>query len=142
MNTFKKITLILFTFTFLFSCGHRKNAKHLVELLETETGTEYSISKLHTATAGYVVLKNDSTGEYIAYNVNKIDRETMNTLAAYEGVLDANDVVGNLDRVSTYVQSGYYVDVYDYYYEEVHDYYCDCYITVERSVWVLSLIHI
>jgi len=107
-----------------------------VELLESETGQDYSIAKLHTREDGYAVLRNKSTGEYIAYNVDKMDRDVMTSLSDFQAVLGSRDVISGLDQVNTWVESGYSRDIYEYYDVEVYDSFCDCYYWEERSYWV------
>ena len=58
----------------MISCGSGSNreAKNFVKDLEELTGDDYSVIKSSTQTAGYIVIKNEKTGEYLAYNLSLI----------------------------------------------------------------------
>ena len=103
----------------------RKAAKDFESFLSSQTGHSYKIAKLYTLVDGSVVLKDKTTGEYVAYNVGKYNKDTMTTLNDYLSVANSpGDVVHNLSSYDqTYEQStwheGYWasesVDVYDDY---------------------------
>ncbi|MDA8792426.1 hypothetical protein N9N67_04225, partial [Bacteriovoracaceae bacterium] len=117
---------------FLFiSCGHRKDAKHLLKLLEAETGQDHSIAKLWTETGEYVVYENEVTGEYSAYNLEKLDRDLMVAYADFSSIaIEGTDIVRNLEKFTEWVESGYWESVYEteYYYYEYWDDWCECWV--------------
>ncbi len=91
----------------LSACGYAR-AKKFEKLLEKDSGQNFSIQKLDTETEGYVVFKNDTTGEYVAYNLAKFDRKNMKSLSSYLSVATgANDVVHNLAEKRVWQESGY-----------------------------------
>jgi hypothetical protein len=108
----------------LVGCSKQRIAtKSFEQFLTSQTGHDYSIAKLFTLIDGSVVLKDKTTGEYVAYNVNKYNSATMTSLNDYLSVASApSDVVHNLQSydVSTTTQTwnpgywyNYTVDVYD-----------------------------
>ncbi len=137
----QKILILALMFVITVACGHKKDAKTFEKALEAQTGHQWSIVKLQTETGKYVVYKDETTGLYSAYNMDKWDRKKMKTTdeffaSATKGV----DFVMNLQKVDEYIEDGYYQDVYEYYtyYDEYYDEECDCYYTEEytESVWV------
>ncbi|MCB0349788.1 MAG: hypothetical protein KDD38_01310 [Bdellovibrionales bacterium] len=110
----------------------KKQARAFEALLEDQTGHPYKITKAKTKIDGYSVFQDQVTGEYIAYNVSKFDKKTMTTIDQYLAVaVDGVDIVRNLNEQSTWVETGYWNDVYDTvtYYEDVWDEYCECWTT-------------
>jgi hypothetical protein len=66
-------------------------------MLEQSTGQSFSIEKTYTESGKYVVYKNESTGNYIAYNLWKYNSETMTSLDQYlANAAFGADIVGNL----------------------------------------------
>lgn len=140
-----KNLLLMFTLTCLFiACGHKKNAKDFMGVLEAETGNDYSIAKLHTAVGKYVVFKNNTTGKYEAYNLSKWDRKEDHSYQDFldNGAVKGVDMVFNLDKQTELVSDGYWADEYEtvYEYYEYHDEDCDCWVEGydTRQVWVGS----
>jgi uncharacterized lipoprotein YehR (DUF1307 family) len=122
------LVLVLFLFT-LMSCGHRRDAKTFEKALEAATGQGYQIAKLWSENGKYVVYKNESTGEYVAYNMDKWDRKTMTSFDQFTaGAVEGVDVVRNLARNKEWVESGYWKDDYDTVteYYEYYDEDCEC----------------
>lgn len=137
----QKIFVLAFMFVITVACGHKKDAKTFEEALEAQTGHSWSIVKLQTETGKYVVYKDDVTGLYSAYNMDKWDRKTMKTTDDFfANATQGVDFIMNLDKVDEWIESGYYQDIYEYYtyYEEYYDEECDCYYTEEytEAVWV------
>lgn len=140
----KKLVSLMMLALFFVSCGHKKDAKDFMAALEAETGDDYSIAKLHTETGKYVVYKNNTTGEYEAYNMKKWDRKENSTYSEFlaNGAVEGVDIVLNLDRNEEYIEDGYWQDEYieDYDYYEYYDDWCECWVedyTVEY-IWVGS----
>lgn len=83
-----------------------KKAERFEALLEAETGHDYSVEKLFTSVDGYVVFKDEVTGEYVAYNINKYDKATMTNFDHYLTVaVPGTDIVHNLYRDRYWVES-------------------------------------
>ncbi len=129
----------------LVSCGSRqKDADSFVVALETHTGNDYEIAKLYTKVGEYVVLLNNATGEYEAYNLEKWDRKEHTTYADFtsNNVVSGVDIVLNLEQTSEWIESGYTQDVYEtvYEYYEYWDDYCECWVEDYDvyDVWVDS----
>ena len=128
----RNFLLLILTVSFFASCGHRKDAKAVEDILERETGQDFKIEKLNTAEGGdWVVLKNKTTGEFVAYNMKNFDRDTMTTLAQFEAAVGPEGTVNNLDKSKEWVESGYWDSVYDTvtYEDEYYSDSCDCYLT-------------
>jgi hypothetical protein len=121
-----KILLPLLLLCAMFtSCSKSyREARDFEELLEAETGHSFEVAKLNTETSGYVVYKDKTTGEYIAYNLNKFSRDTMTSYSQFSAVaVEGTDIVRNLARnwetrtsvdtvpVTRY-EGGYYYDSY------------------------------
>ncbi|GEM_PF-5727010 len=131
----KLITLVVMSFMFV-ACGHQMDAKSFEKALESQTGQQHSVAKLYTETGKYVVYKNNVTGEYSAYNMEKWDRKNMDSVGDFKKVaVEGKDIVRDLLQQSTYVESGHWQSDYDTYYEstEYYDEECDCYYTEESS---------
>src|SRR5690606_33597907 len=110
----QKILVLVSMLVLMVACGHRKDAKSFEAALEAETGQSHSVAKLHTETGKYVVYKNDVTGEYSAYNMDKWDRKDMGSMADFKAVaVNGVDIVRNLARKDEWVESGYWQDDYD-----------------------------
>ncbi len=140
----KKLAILL-SLTFMFiSCGHKKDAKSFVEAIEAHSGQDYSIAKLHTETGQYVVLKNNDTGEYEAYNMDKWDRKNNTSYSDFisNGAVLGTDFILNLEQQQEYISDGYTQDVYETHYEyyEYYDDYCECWVEDYDTydVWVDS----
>ncbi len=137
----QKIIVLAFLFIMTVACGHKKDAKTFEKALEAETGTEWTIVKLDTEKGEYVVYRDEATGRFSAFNLEKWDRKTMSTTGEYfEKAVKGVDYIGNVKEQSEYVEQGYNQDIYDTYYvdEEFYDEDCDCYYTesVEHSEYV------
>jgi len=140
----KKLVSLMMLALFFVSCGHKKDAKDFMKALEAETGHDYDIAKLHTEKGDYVVYKNNTTGEYEAYNMKKWDRKDNSTYSEFlaNGAVEGVDIVLNLEQKEEYIQDGYWQDEYitDYDYYEYYDEWCECWVedyTVEY-IWVGS----
>jgi hypothetical protein len=108
--------------------------------ISLEQGATMEVSKISSSGGErYVVFKNATTGEYIAYNMTKWDSRTMSSLTQY--VDDGNDVVRALDRREEWVTTGHYEDItelqwvskdewvseYQYVTRNEYDFSCSCY---------------
>lgn len=114
------------------ACGHQKDAKSFEKALEGQTGEEWSVAKLDTETGKFVVYKNNTTGRYAAFNMDKWDRKTMKSTDDFmKNAVNGVDYVMNLDKNDEWVESGYNQDIYNYWTvtEEYYDEDCDCYYT-------------
>lgn len=137
----QKILILGLMFLMTVACGHKKDAKTFEAALEAQTGHQWSVAKLQTETGKYVVFKDETTGLYSAYNMDKWDRKTMKTTDEFfANAVKGVDFVMNLQKNEEYIEDGYERDVYDYYtvYEEYYDEDCDCYYSEEvtYSEWV------
>ncbi len=137
----QKVLALLLVFVVVSCTSEKKKAAQSFEAtLEAETGNSFTIVKLQTEKGNYTVYRNENTGEYIAYNMDKWNRDTMTTLAQYNAVAVAGDVVGRLSQGREWVDSGYWEDIYETrtYQDEDYSYSCDCYVTSTYSerVWV------
>jgi uncharacterized lipoprotein YehR (DUF1307 family) len=105
-----RIILLLAISLFAVACGHKKDAKSFEAALEASTGQPHSIAKLYTQVGDYVVYRNDSTGEYVAYNMKQWDRETMTSMDQYlsAGAVEGTDIVHGLEVRSEWVTSTSY----------------------------------
>jgi hypothetical protein len=132
----KLIVLSLLSFLFV-ACAQKKDAQSFEKVLEAETGHSHSIAKLYTEKGNFAVYKDEVTGEFKAYNMDKWDRETMTTVAQFmaNGTTDGVDVVRNLAKSSVWVVDGYWESIYrtEYGYDEYYDEDCDCYETERYS---------
>lgn len=127
----KLFVLVLMCVCFV-ACGHKKDAKSFEKALEAN-GESYSIVKLDTEKGKYVVYKNDVTGEYVAYNMDKWDRKNMTTVSQYlaAGAVEGVDIVKNLLKTTEWIESGYWESIYDTW-TETYEYYdedCECWET-------------
>lgn len=115
---FVLVSLIIMT----VACGHKKDAKSFEVALETATGHNWTVAKLHTQHGKYVVYKDESNGKYAAFNMDKWDRKKMTTTEDYFKVATKGvDSVMNLVQTEEYINSGHYEDVYTYSYSEYYD---------------------
>ncbi len=130
----KILVLALMSFLFI-ACGHKKDAQSFERALEGSTGQGYTIVKLNTETGRYVVYKNDVTGEYMAVNMERWNRETMTTLDQFLAVaVEGVDIVRNLAQNREWVNSGYWEAIYTTYTDTYYDEYCGCYVTETYQV--------
>lgn len=106
----KSFITISFLTLILVSCnGLDKKASKFEKILESSTGQDQSVAKLWTEKGQYVVYKNEVTGEYTAYNLEKFDKK-MKSYEAYASAVSANDVVQNLLQDKEWVVSGHYYE--------------------------------
>lgn len=133
----QKIFVLMLMSVFFVACGHKKDAKSFEKVLEASTGQAHSIAKLDTEKGQYVVYKNEVTGEYVAYNMDKWDRENMTMMSQYQGV-EGVDIVHNLGKTTIWVDSGYWESVYSTQYDtySYYDDYCECWQTETESYQV------
>ncbi|HXH32147.1 MAG TPA: hypothetical protein VNJ01_15185 [Bacteriovoracaceae bacterium] len=123
----KILVLALMSFLFI-ACGHKRDAQSFERALEASTGQQYEIVKLNTETGRYVVYKNKTTGEFLAVNMDRWNRETMTTIEQFMAVaVEGVDIVRNLASGREWVDSGYWRAIYRTYYEEYYDESCSCY---------------
>ncbi len=123
----QRILVLLALSLFVVACGHKKDAKSFERALEGQSGQPHSIVKLYTVKGDYVVYKNDVTGEFLAFNMDRWDRETMTTVDQFMAVaVDGVDVVRNLSANREWVESGHWEDVYVTDEDYVYDDFCDC----------------
>ena len=103
----------LFIYILLLSASigcknHYKDAEKFESLLEHSTGQQHSTAKLWTQEGYYVVYKNDVTGEFTAYNLDKFDRKKMKELSAFTAIATESDIVHALEPKAEWVESGYW----------------------------------
>jgi hypothetical protein len=130
----QKLLVLLALSSVLVACnGQQKNAKAFEGVLETETGHSYTLVKLQTEKGNYSVFRDENTGEFVAYNMDKFDRKTMTTYAQYAAV--EGDIVHNLKQGKEWVDSGYYEAVYNTGTRYVDEYSssCGCYVSVSET---------
>ncbi len=137
-NVFFVNILCLFFFT---SCGNQlyKKAEDFEKILETSTGQQQSVAKLNTSEYGYVVYKNEVTGEFTAYNLTNFNGRKMETMSEYLAVVNQNvDIISGLTPSTEWVKSGYWTDEYETETQSVQqwDYTCECYNWVSYDVEV------
>lgn len=128
----KLIVLSVLSFlTVACSNSQKKDAKSFETVLEAETGHAHTIAKLNTEKGNFAVYKDEVTGEFKAYNMDKWDRETMTTVAQFmaNGTVDGVDVVRNLAQNKVWVEDGYWKAIYETRYEwrTEYDTFCKCY---------------
>lgn len=104
----KLITLMAIPF-FVVSCNEdtqKEKAQSFETLLETKTGQSYTLAK----TGKYSVYKNDLTGEFVAYNLDKFEYGVMLSFDEYlaNSVVDGVDIVGNLSVEKEWKETGHY----------------------------------
>ena len=82
----------------LSACSkERVAAKSFEKFYKDQTGETIKIEKLFTLVDGVTVFKNKGTGEYVAFNTAKFNKDTMTTLDQYLAVANQpSDVVHNL----------------------------------------------
>ncbi len=117
-----KLIVIAISALFLVACQSKldKQIQKEVDDINTlkaaiavDTGNEIKFAKISgSGTETYIVYKNVTTGEYLAYNLSKWDSRTMTTISQY--MADSNDVVHNLDLKQEWVTTGHTEDDYDY----------------------------
>lgn len=132
----KFLTLFLLVFVVVSCKSEKKKAAQSFEAaLEAATGNSFTIAKLQTEKGNYTVYRNENTGEYVAYNMDKWNRETMSSLDQFNAVAVAGDVVGGLNKDREWVDSGYWESVYDTrtYTDDYYDSVCGCYQTETRT---------
>jgi uncharacterized lipoprotein YehR (DUF1307 family) len=128
----QKIMVLFFASVMFVACSQKKDAQSFEKALESK-GQTYTIVKLETEKGSFAVYRNDVTGEYVAYNLDKWDRKTMTTLEQFmaNGAVDGVDVVRNLKSDTVWVNDGYWESVYstvsDTY--SYYDDYCECWET-------------
>lgn len=133
----QRVLLLLSICLLAVACGHRQDAKTFETALETALGAQFKIVKLDTEKGEYVVYQNQTTGEYVAYNLAKWDRKTMTTVDQYlaAGAVDGVDIVRGLNQGKEWVTSGYWRDVYVTDWDWVYDSTCQCDRYVSEQVW-------
>jgi hypothetical protein len=141
----KKLLSMLFLLALLVSCSNKtkEKAKNFVQALNASSASNYSLTKWNTQIAGYVVVQNTATGEYVAYNLSLWNKDLpfSDFSAAATG---ANDIVSNLfhftedrweERSRTVTDSEYeYVDSGYWDYDEVWDE--DVWVDTSGYEWV------
>lgn len=138
----KLLSLLVLTFILVACNGHKKDAKSFEKALEAQTGQVHTIVKLDTEKKGFVVYKNEATGEFVAYNMDKWDREKMSSMEQYSaaGAVEGVDIVHDLAKNTVWVDSGYWESIYDTWTEtdEYYDDFCECWQTetTHHSVYV------
>ncbi len=107
----KSFIAISFLSLILISCnGLEKKASKFEKILETSTGQNQSVAKLWSEKGQYVVYKNEVTGEFTAYNLEKFDMKKMKYYESYASAVSINDVVRNLVQDKEWVVSGHYYE--------------------------------
>ena len=107
----KKNIIIALLGLVLVSCnGLDVRAKKFEKILESSTGQDQTLAKLWTEKSGYVVFKNESTGEYTAYNLDKYNKKKMKSYDAYLSATTSLDVVANLASAQEWKVEGHYYE--------------------------------
>ena len=103
----KQLLIILLLAAFAATtvgCGgskDEKKAKKLEDVLNNGSGTTYDLVKTNED-KGYAVYQDLSTGEYVAFNYKKFDKDTMETYQDYLAAVNPDsDIIGDLDREVT-----------------------------------------
>ncbi len=111
------------------SSKQEKAARSFEAALEADTGVSWTVVKAETERGQFSVFRNDATGEFVAYNLARWDRNTMTTLSQFTAVAQTGDVINNLAQDQEWVEDGYWRDVTDWRYntEWQFDYECNCY---------------
>lgn len=105
----KNFLLLIFIPFITYSCKNfDQDMRKFETVLEDSTGHNHTIVKAQTETTGYVVYKDETTGEYTAYNINAYNRNTMRSLSDYRAHADANDVISDLNEYREWKIEGYY----------------------------------
>lgn len=129
----QKILVLMLLSVFFVACGHKKDAKSFEKALEEATGHPHTIVKLDTEKGKYVVYQDKVTGEYVAYNMAKWDRENMSSLDQYmaNGAVEGVDIVRNLLQNSVWIHQGHWEPIYETRTRSysVWDDYCECWKT-------------
>ncbi len=136
----QKMFVLFLSLIVLTACNEKKKEARAFETALEASGQTYTIVKLKTEKGNYTVYRNENTGEFVAYNLDKWNRETMTTLDQYNTVAVAGDVVHNLAKDSVWIESGYWQDIYDTrtYTDEYWDDFCECWETdtYTEDIWV------
>jgi hypothetical protein len=115
-----------------------KRAEVFANAISSGTGVTYQLVKSDTETRGYAVFRNSATGEFVAFNMNKYDRN--NGGMTYEQfvavAIPGTDIVNNLRREDRWIVSGYWADITDTRYRDVYYSSCDCYRSESYTVVV------
>jgi hypothetical protein len=85
-------------------------AKKFEKILEASSGQNQTLAKLWTEKSGYVVFKNEVTGEYTAYNLDIFDKKKMKTYDSYLAASSTNDIVANLASGQEWVVEGHWYE--------------------------------
>lgn len=102
------------------SCENKeKDARAFEKILENSSGQDHSLAKFSTEQKGFMVFKNEVTGEYTAYNLSHFDRKDVTSYDAYLASAASTDVVGNLSVNQEWVVSGHWYE------ESTTNTYCD-----------------
>ena len=131
----QKLLVLFAASMILVACnGQKKTAKSFEAALEAETGQAYTIAKLETEKGNYTVFRNEVTGEFVAYNMDKWDRNTMTSFSQYAAA--PGDIVRNLNKDREWIVSGYWQPIYQSYtdFYSYYDYSCDCTLSGSRQV--------
>lgn len=130
------IFTIIFSFT-IIGCkkqtsNYKSNADAFLLEMEQSTGDTFSVAKLDTEMFGYVVYKNETTSEYVAYNILKW--ETDQTFSSYLSSISDSDYITDLEMHAPGVQTvwrEYIIDYddYTYSYPSIYNSYYDTYYT-------------
>jgi hypothetical protein len=93
------------------SCnGLDVRAKKFEKILEASTGQDQTVAKLWTEKSGYVVFKNEATGAYTAYNLDKFDKKKMKSYDAYLAATSTTDVVSGLSSGQEWIVEGHWYE--------------------------------
>jgi hypothetical protein len=124
---------ILGLMIFLASCGSKK-ASNLAEKLTHSTGVQHDVVKSTAKVKDYIVIRNNSTGKYTAYNIKHFNSEM--SLNQYYAQVRPGDIQGNLfkDTETKWISEPYWIDTSRYEDQEVWDDYYGGY--VYETVWV------
>ena len=107
----KSLLVISLLSWILVACnGLDVRAKKFEKILEASNGQNQILVKLWTEKSGYVVFKNEVTGEFSAYNLDIFDKKKMKTYDAYLAATSTNDIVTNLTSGQEWVVEGHWYE--------------------------------
>ena len=131
---------IMFLMFFLAACGGgTKKGVSLAEKLTQDTGIQHDVVKSSTKVTGYIVIRNNATGVYTAYNTKNFNEEM--SLSQYLGQAREGDVQRNLSKgeETKWVSESFWVDQSgwqerEYWDEELQDYQYET-VWVDDGYW-------
>ena len=129
---------LIFLMFFLVSCGGKKG-ENLAEKLTQDTGVQHDVVKSSSRVKDYIVIRNNATGVYTAYNTKHFNKDM--TLSQYFSQTRNGDVQGSLVRgeETKWVSESFWVDTsswqeQEYWNEEYQEYMYET-VWVEEGYW-------